>query len=161
MGSPVPTKKSPKHGTFWWKNNMRECYRVLVSLKSWQGQLLSLNPCLRPKILTRMLFLGDFVFESSNYWDRSIQSTYSFECFKQTWRYKQYLSVNLVVAWFHKVFLVVYCCLFFVPVESKRVQAVLAQRSLIKDLVLLRNKLVKWSFFGPFFTQKSFFYLLR
>ena len=44
----------------------QECYRVLVSLKSWPGQLLSLNPCLRPKILARMLFFGDFVFESSN-----------------------------------------------------------------------------------------------
>ena len=37
---------------------LQECYHVLVSLKSWPGQLLSLNPCLRPKILTRMLFLG-------------------------------------------------------------------------------------------------------
>ena len=35
--------------------------------------------------------------------------------------------------------------------------AVLAKKSLIKDLVLLRTKLLKWSFFGPFFTQKSFF----
>ena len=26
----------------------QECYRVLVSLKSWPGQLLSLNPCLVP-----------------------------------------------------------------------------------------------------------------
>ena len=33
------------------------CHRVLVSLKSWPGQLLSLYPCLRPKILARMLFL--------------------------------------------------------------------------------------------------------
>ena len=31
--------------------------RVLVSLFSWPGQLLSLNPCRRPKILARMLFL--------------------------------------------------------------------------------------------------------
>ena len=31
--------------------------RVLVSLISWPGQLLSLNPCRRPKILARMLFL--------------------------------------------------------------------------------------------------------
>ena len=29
-----------------------------------------------------------------------------------------------------------------------------------KDLVLLRTKLLKWSFFGPFITQKSFFFLL-
>ena len=27
--------------------------------------------------------------------------------------------------------------------------------SLIKDLVLLRTKLLKWSFFGPFFDLKS------
>ena len=33
-------------------------YRVLVSPNSWPGQLLSLNPCRRPKILARMLFLG-------------------------------------------------------------------------------------------------------
>ena len=33
------------------------CHRVLVSLISWPGQLLSLNPCRRPKILARMLFL--------------------------------------------------------------------------------------------------------
>ena len=32
------------------------CHRVLVSLISWPGQLLSLNPCRRPKILARMLF---------------------------------------------------------------------------------------------------------
>ena len=32
--------------------------RVLVSVISWPGQLLSLYPCLRPKILARMLFLG-------------------------------------------------------------------------------------------------------
>ena len=32
--------------------------RVLVSLISWPGQLLSLNPCRRPKILARMLILG-------------------------------------------------------------------------------------------------------
>ena len=32
--------------------------RVLVSLISWPGQLLSLNPCQRPKILARMLFWG-------------------------------------------------------------------------------------------------------
>ena len=36
----------------------QECYRVLVSLISWPGQLLSLNPCRRPKILARMLFWG-------------------------------------------------------------------------------------------------------
>ena len=36
----------------------QDCYRVLVSLKSWPGQLLSLFPCLRPKILARMLFFG-------------------------------------------------------------------------------------------------------
>ena len=34
------------------------CHRVLVSLFSWPGQLLSLNPCQRPKILARMLFWG-------------------------------------------------------------------------------------------------------
>ena len=34
------------------------CHRVLVSLFSWPGQLLSLNPCGRPKILARMPFLG-------------------------------------------------------------------------------------------------------
>ena len=34
------------------------CNRVLVSLISWPGQLLSLNPCGRPKILARMPFLG-------------------------------------------------------------------------------------------------------
>ena len=34
------------------------CNRVLVSLISWPGQLLSLNPCWRPKILARMLFWG-------------------------------------------------------------------------------------------------------
>ena len=54
------------------KQPSQECYRVLVSLKSWPGQLLSLNPCLRPKILARMLFLGDFVFESSNSWHYSL-----------------------------------------------------------------------------------------
>ena len=32
--------------------------RVLVSLISWPGQLLSLYPCRRPKILARMLFWG-------------------------------------------------------------------------------------------------------
>ena len=37
---------------------LQECFRVLVSLISWPGQLLSLNPCRRPKILARMLFLG-------------------------------------------------------------------------------------------------------
>ena len=31
-------------------------YLVLVSQKSWPGQLLSLYPCRRPKILARMLF---------------------------------------------------------------------------------------------------------
>ena len=36
----------------------QDCYRVLVSLFSWPGQLLSLNPCWRPKILARMLFGG-------------------------------------------------------------------------------------------------------
>ena len=40
---------------FW---NNQEWYRVLVSLISWPGQLLSLNPCGRPKILARMPFLG-------------------------------------------------------------------------------------------------------
>ena len=50
----------------------QECYRVLVSLKSWPGQLLSLNPCLRPKILARMLFFGDFVLKSSNSWHYSL-----------------------------------------------------------------------------------------
>ena len=44
----------------------QECYHVLVSLKSWPGQIFFLNPCLRPKILARMLFLGDFVLKSSN-----------------------------------------------------------------------------------------------
>ena len=38
--------------------NMQRCYRILVSLKSWPGLILSLNPCLRPKILAWMLFLG-------------------------------------------------------------------------------------------------------
>ena len=37
------------------------CYRVLVSLISWPGQLLSLNPCRRPNILARRLSYGDFV----------------------------------------------------------------------------------------------------
>ena len=46
--------------------------RVLVSIISWPGQLLSLNPCWRQKILARMLFLGDFVFNSSNSWDYSL-----------------------------------------------------------------------------------------
>ena len=46
--------------------------RVLVSLISWPGQLLSLNPCRRPKILARMLFFGDFVFNSSNSWHYTI-----------------------------------------------------------------------------------------
>ena len=41
-------KKTPEQG---WN-------RVLVSLISWPGQLLSLNPCRRPKILARMLFWG-------------------------------------------------------------------------------------------------------
>ena len=36
----------------------QDCYRVLVSLISWPGQLLSLNPCGRPKILARMPFFG-------------------------------------------------------------------------------------------------------
>ena len=36
----------------------QDCYRVLVSIISWPGQLLSLNPCRRPKILARMLFWG-------------------------------------------------------------------------------------------------------
>ena len=36
----------------------QDCYRVLVSIISWPGQLLSLNPCQRPKILARMLFGG-------------------------------------------------------------------------------------------------------
>ena len=39
----------------WWR---QDCYRVLVSIISWPGQLLSLNPCQRPKILARMLFFG-------------------------------------------------------------------------------------------------------
>ena len=39
--------------------------------------------------------------------------------------------------------------------------SVLAKRSLIKDLVLLRTKLLKWSFFGPFFYTKVLFFLLR
>ena len=39
------------------KSEVQGCYRVLVSLISWPGQLLSLNPCWRPKILARMLFL--------------------------------------------------------------------------------------------------------
>ena len=34
----------------------QDCYRVLVSIISWPGQLLSLNPCQRPKILARMFF---------------------------------------------------------------------------------------------------------
>ena len=34
------------------------CHRVLVSLFSWPGQLLSLFPCQRLKFLARMLFLG-------------------------------------------------------------------------------------------------------
>ena len=33
---------------------LQECFRVLVSLISWPGQLLSLNPCRRPKILARI-----------------------------------------------------------------------------------------------------------
>ena len=37
---------------------LQDCYRVLVSIISWPGQLLSLNPCQRPKILARMLFGG-------------------------------------------------------------------------------------------------------
>ena len=36
----------------------QDCYRVLVSLISWPGQLLSLFPCQRLKFLARMLFLG-------------------------------------------------------------------------------------------------------
>ena len=35
--------------------------------------------------------------------------------------------------------------------------AVLAKKSLIKDLVLLRTKLMKWSFFGPFLHKSPFF----
>ena len=38
--------------------------KVLVSLFSWPGQLLSLYPCLRPKIVARMLFRGIWVFFS-------------------------------------------------------------------------------------------------
>ena len=41
-----------------WIPQLQGCYRVLVSLISWPGQLLSLNPCRRPKILARVLFLG-------------------------------------------------------------------------------------------------------
>ena len=37
---------------------LQECYRVLASLISWPGRLLSLKPCRRPKFLARMLFLG-------------------------------------------------------------------------------------------------------
>ena len=37
---------------------MQEWNRVLVSLISWPGQLLSLFPCERLKFLARMLFLG-------------------------------------------------------------------------------------------------------
>ena len=37
---------------------VQDCYRVLVSLISWPGQLLSLFPCQRIKFLARMLFLG-------------------------------------------------------------------------------------------------------
>ena len=49
------------------KISLEELYhRVLVSLISWPGQLLSLNPCRRLKILARMLFLGIFSFNSSN-----------------------------------------------------------------------------------------------
>ena len=40
------------------KSGVQGCYRVLVSLISWPGQHLSLNPCWRPKILASMLFLG-------------------------------------------------------------------------------------------------------
>ena len=48
-GLPWPlSRRSPAQG---WN-------RVLVSLISWPGQLLSLNPCRRPKILARMLFGG-------------------------------------------------------------------------------------------------------
>ena len=39
-------------------SSRQDCYRVLVSIISWPGQLLSLNPCQRPKILARMLFWG-------------------------------------------------------------------------------------------------------
>ena len=39
-----------------------------------------------------------------------------------------------------------------------KVYPVLAKRSSIKDLVLLRTKLLKWSFFGPFFYTKVIFY---
>ena len=53
---------NPSEGTVefrpWLEAVGQECYRVLVSLISWPGQLLSLNPCRRPKILARMLFLG-------------------------------------------------------------------------------------------------------
>ena len=42
----------------WLLNLDQDCNRVLVSLISWPGQLLSLNPCGRPKILARMPFLG-------------------------------------------------------------------------------------------------------
>ena len=37
---------------------MQDWNRVLVSLISWPGQLLSLFPCERLKFLARMLFLG-------------------------------------------------------------------------------------------------------
>ena len=37
---------------------IQDCNRVFVSLISWPGQLLSLNPCGRPKILARMPFFG-------------------------------------------------------------------------------------------------------
>ena len=42
----------------WLLNLDQDCNRVLVSLISWPGQLLSLNPCGRPKILARMPFFG-------------------------------------------------------------------------------------------------------
>ena len=40
------------------QRSIQDCYRVLVSLISWPGQLLSLFPCQRLKFLARMLFLG-------------------------------------------------------------------------------------------------------
>ena len=48
-----------------------------------------------------------------------------------------------------------------ISVQVSIMNPVLAKRSLIKDLVLLRTKLLKWSFFGPFFYTKVLFFPIK
>ena len=48
--NPAPERRTDTLRLTYISRWLQECFRVLVSLISWPGQLLSLSPCRRPKI---------------------------------------------------------------------------------------------------------------